>query len=66
MNPTHCASKILVLASIIGWCAGMIPAAEKSGKHLMVAWNRTYALGRVKEIFADEPPAVFTPYRAEG
>lgn len=36
----------------------MAQAAEKSGKHLMVAWNRTYALGRVKEIFADEPPAV--------
>jgi virulence factor len=36
----------------------MAAAAEKAGKHLMVAWNRTYALLRVKELFADEPPEV--------
>ena len=36
----------------------MAKAAERAGKHLMVAWNRTYALGRVKELFAQEPPAV--------
>ena len=33
-------------------------AAEKAGKHLMVAWNRTYALLRVKALFTDEPPEV--------
>ena len=36
----------------------MAGAAERAGKHLMVAWNRTYALSRVKELFAQEPPAV--------
>ncbi|MDE0633813.1 MAG: Gfo/Idh/MocA family oxidoreductase [Caldilineaceae bacterium] len=36
----------------------MAAAAEKAGKHLMVAWNRTYALLRVKELFGDEPPEV--------
>ena len=36
----------------------MAAAADKAGKHLMVAWNRTYGLARVKEIFAEEPPKV--------
>ena len=36
----------------------MAAAAEKAGKHLMVAWNRTYALQRVKALFGDEPPEV--------
>ncbi|MCZ6677878.1 MAG: Gfo/Idh/MocA family oxidoreductase [Candidatus Poribacteria bacterium] len=34
----------------------MAAAAEKAGKHLMVAWNRIFALRRVKELFAQEPP----------
>ena len=36
----------------------MAAAADRAGKHLMVGWNRTYALQRVKELFGDEPPAV--------
>lgn len=36
----------------------MSAAADRAGKHLMVGWNRTYALQRVKELFGDEPPAV--------
>ena len=36
----------------------MAAAAEKAGKHLMVAWNRIFALQRVKEIFAQAPPEV--------
>ena len=36
----------------------MAVAADSAGKHLMVGWNRTYALQRVKELFGDEPPAV--------
>ncbi len=36
----------------------MAEAAAKAGKHLMVAWNRTYALLRVKKFFGDEPPEV--------
>ena len=36
----------------------MAEAAEKAGKHLMVAWNREYGLTRVKELFASEPPEI--------
>jgi virulence factor len=36
----------------------MAAAADRAGKHLMVGWNRTYALQRVKELFGDEPPDV--------
>lgn len=38
----------------------MAAAAERAGKHLMVAWNRIFALRRVKELFAQDPPEVVT------
>jgi len=36
----------------------MAATAERAKKHLMVAWNRTFALLRVKELFAQQPPEV--------
>ena len=36
----------------------MAEASDKAGKHLMVAWNRTFGLLRVKELFAHQPPKV--------
>ena len=44
-------------AYTVGETREMAAAADRAGKHLMVGWNRTYALKRVKELFGDEPPA---------
>lgn len=36
----------------------MEDAAKKAGKHIMVAWNRTYGLEHVKKVFGDSGPEV--------
>ena len=45
----------------------MADAAERAGKHLMVAWNRTFGLLRAKEVFgADGPEVVMADYVRPG